>query len=111
MPPWIQIAPLALTALTASCASSPRISLVAPQIEMPAEARKPCGLHILPDAPRVVDLELGYAQRGAQILACDAARRLAVEIHDSEHLLETSARPAGVKRLRPPAFQVRRTGR
>ena len=93
MRPWSQIAPLALAALTASCAGSPRILSVAPQIAMPAEARRPCGLYVLPTTPTVADLELGYAQRGAQILACDAARRLAVETHDAEHALETK-RPA-----------------
>jgi hypothetical protein len=33
-------------------------------------------------------------QRGAQIVACDAARRLAVETHDAEHALEDEAMKA-----------------
>ena len=59
---------------------------------MPPEARRPCELHRLPDAPTTADLEVGYAQRGAQIVACDAARRLAVETLDAEHGLEGEAR-------------------
>jgi len=49
-------------------------------------------LHQLPDAPTQADLEVGYAQRGAAIVACDAARRLAVETHEAEHELEDEAR-------------------
>ncbi|WP_374473127.1 hypothetical protein [Phenylobacterium sp.] len=59
---------------------------------MPAEAARPCSLYVLPDRPTQADLEAGYATRGAQILACDAARRLAVETHASEHALEEAAR-------------------
>ncbi|WP_334164761.1 hypothetical protein [Phenylobacterium sp.] len=57
---------------------------------MPAEAARPCGLHILPANPTQADLEIGYATRGAQIVACDAARRLAVQTHVAEHALEAS---------------------
>jgi hypothetical protein len=60
---------------------------------MPVEARRPCELHRLPDAATQADLEIGYATRGAQIVACDAARRLAVETLDAEHALEAKARP------------------
>jgi hypothetical protein len=58
---------------------------------MPAEASNPCGLYLLPPTPTQADLEIGYATRGAQILACDAARRLAVETHAAEHALESRA--------------------
>ncbi len=33
-----------------------------------------------------------FIRRGSQIVACDAARRLAVETHDAEHALEEQAR-------------------
>jgi hypothetical protein len=33
-------------------------------------------------------LEIGYATRGADIVACDAARALAVQTHEAEHELE-----------------------
>lgn len=36
-----------------------------------------------------------FIRRGAQIVACDAARRLAVETLDAEHALEDEARKAG----------------
>lgn len=54
-------------------------------------------MHRLPERPTQADLEVGYATRGAQIVACDAARRLAVETHEAEHALEVQAR-SGHKR-------------
>lgn len=60
---------------------------------MPAEAARPCGLHVLPTNPTQADLEIGYATRGAQLIACDAARRLAVQTHAAEHALEGADRP------------------
>lgn len=63
----------------------------APRVEIPAEAVRPCALHVLPERPTQADLEIGYATRGAQIVACDAARRLAVETHAAEHDLEDQA--------------------
>ncbi|MBX9709225.1 MAG: hypothetical protein K2X61_14980 [Caulobacteraceae bacterium] len=38
----------------------------------------------MPEAPTLGDLEIGYMTRGAQIAACDAARRLAVETLQAE---------------------------
>jgi len=55
---------------------------------MPAEAAKACSLYLLPQAATQADLEIGYATRGAQIVACDAARALAVQTHAAEHQLE-----------------------
>ena len=55
---------------------------------MPAEAAKACNLYLLPQAPTQADLEIGYATRGAQVVACDAARALAVQTHAAEHTLE-----------------------
>jgi len=49
-------------------------------------------MHRLPARPTEADLEIGYATRGAQIVACDAARRLAVETHEAEHALEAEGR-------------------
>lgn len=78
---------------TSACASRPSLP-AAPRLEMPPQARRPCELHRLPAAPTISDLEVGYAQRGAQIVACDAARRLAVETHDAEHRTEDEAQRA-----------------
>jgi hypothetical protein len=66
---------------------------------MPAEAAKACGLYLLPSAPSQADLEIGYATRGAEVVACNAARALAVQTHESEHALEdqitaTARRPS-----------------
>jgi hypothetical protein len=55
---------------------------------MPAEAAQACSLYLLPASPTMADLEVGYLTRGAQIVACDAARDLAVQTHSAEHALE-----------------------
>jgi uncharacterized lipoprotein YajG len=86
------IAPLACALLIASCASRPPSSPAAPRIQMPAEAARPCSLFVLPQAPTQADLEIGYATRGAQLMACDAARRLAVQTLEAEHVLEDQLR-------------------
>ena len=53
---------------------------------MPATAIEPCILvGRLPAEPTQADLEIGFAVRGAEILACDAKRGLAVDVHQSEH--------------------------
>lgn len=88
---WILCAPIACALMTSSCAKPRPVLPAAPQLGMPSEARRPCELHRLPAIPTQADLEIGYATRGAQIVACDAARRLAVETHDAEHGLEAEA--------------------
>lgn len=55
---------------------------------MPSAAEKPCPIYLLPEAPIQADLEIGYATRGAQLVACDAMRALAVDTHRAEHDLE-----------------------
>lgn len=91
MRPLTLSAPLACALLTASCAARPPSLPAAPRIEIPAEAARPCGLFVLPDAATQSDLEVGYATRGAQLVACDAARRLAVQTLEAEHALEDRA--------------------
>jgi uncharacterized lipoprotein YajG len=81
-------APLVCGMLISSCASRLPISPVAPRIAMPPEAARSCSLYLLPQAPTRADLEIGYATRGAQLVACNAARALAVQTHDAEHALE-----------------------
>ncbi|MDO8408877.1 MAG: hypothetical protein Q7S93_02280 [Phenylobacterium sp.] len=51
------------------------------------EALRPCKLHVLPPAPTLADLEIGYVMRGADLVACDAARRLAVGTHQAQQAL------------------------
>ena len=81
--------------LTASCASRLPALPAAPRVEMPAEAARGCSLYLLPQSPTQADLEIGYATRGAQVVACDAARALAVQTHAAEHLLEDQITPKG----------------
>ena len=58
---------------------------------MPAAAETACVLYRMPDMPTQADLEIGYATRGAQLVACDALRALAVDTHRAEHKLEADA--------------------
>lgn len=74
------IALIVCTALTGACAASPPISRAAPpRLALPAEAVRPCVLAALPAQPTLADLEVAYASRGSALVACDAARRLAVD--------------------------------
>ena len=93
--------PLVCGLVTASCAPLRPGWPPAPRIATPAEALRPCELYRLPEAPTQADLEIGYATRGAQVVACDAARRLAVATHEAEHALEDQALPKGRRATRP----------
>ncbi|RAK60891.1 hypothetical protein DJ021_14255 [Phenylobacterium hankyongense] len=110
MRPWTLIAPLACATLTASCASPAPSSSAAPRIELPTEAARPCSLYVLPETPTRSALEIGYATRGAQLVACDAARNLAVQTHEAEHALEDRLASPARRRffgLLPPANGAR----
>jgi len=86
---------VACSSMIANCVGSRRPSLAAaPQIEMPAEAARPCSIYRLPVYPRVADLEVGFAVRGAELVACDGARSLAVDTHAAEHQLEAAQQKA-----------------
>ena len=88
---------IACAAMTASCAGSPPISTVAPvRLTLPEAARRPCALATLPAEPTAGDLDAAYVQRGAQIVACDGARRLAVETLLAERAMQDAQ--AGTKR-------------
>lgn len=87
--PWYAAALIACAAMTASCAGSPPISTVAPaRLTLPEAATRPCALATLPADPSAGDLDAAYAQRGAQIIACDGARRLAVETLLAERAMQ-----------------------
>ena len=78
-PLWTPAALSVCAAMTASCAALPPISTVAPvRLVLPEAAMRPCALAVLGD------LEAVYVERGAQIVACDGARRLAVETLEAE---------------------------
>ncbi|SFS75856.1 hypothetical protein SAMN05192570_2370 [Brevundimonas viscosa] len=86
--PWIPTGSVALLIMIASCAASPPTSATPPRIALPTEATTPCRLDRLPDQPTLADLEAGYVARGAGIVACDAARRMAVETLEAERALQ-----------------------
>lgn len=82
--------------MTANCAGSPPISTVAPpRLVLPEAATRPCALATVPEAPSLADLEAAYLARGAQIVACDGARQLAVEILTAERAMQDRWAGAG----------------
>lgn len=85
---WTRSAPLGLLLMIASCAASPPLSAAPPRLALPVEATTPCRLERLPDRPTQADLEAAYVARGAGLVACDAARRLAVETLEAERALQ-----------------------
>ncbi len=86
--PWTLIALGACAIMTANCAASRPPSPVAPPRLILAEAAtQSCELAMLPERPTAADLEAVYVRRGAQVAACDAARRLAVETLQAERSL------------------------
>lgn len=103
----MRLRPLILLALTAcslpiaSCASSgPPSALTAPpQRDLPDLARRPCELPRLPDHATQADLETLVVSRGVAILSCDAARQLAVDVHDGQTADQTTwLRESAVRR-------------
>ena len=85
--PWTRIGSAVSLTMIASCAASPPPSAPPPRLALPAEATTACRLDRLPERPTLADLEAAYMARGAGLLACDAARRLAVETLEAERLL------------------------
>lgn len=87
--PWRTAALIACAVMTANCAASPPISPVAPtRLVLPEAATRPCALATLPAEPTAGDLDEAYVLRGAQIVACDGARRLAVETLLAERAMQ-----------------------
>jgi hypothetical protein len=54
---------------------------------MPQEAMRPCTLQRLPEHPTVGDLESAFEARGGALIACNAARRLAVDTYFAQQKL------------------------
>lgn len=95
---WIRLAPIASTAMIASCAVSSPPSAGPPRLTLPPAAIRPCVLDRLPDAPTESDLETAYVARGAALAACEAARQLAVETLRAERALQDRWRKADASR-------------
>ncbi|QSF55967.1 hypothetical protein [Brevundimonas fontaquae] len=55
---------------------------------MPEAATRPCTLATLPAEATAGDLDAAYLLRGAQIVACDGARRLAVDTLLAERAMQ-----------------------
>ena len=86
---WRPAVLIACATMTASCAASPPISPVAPaRLVLPEATTRPCALGTLPAEPTVGDLDAANLLRGAQIVACDGARRLAVETLLAERAMQ-----------------------
>ena len=90
---WTLCGLSACTLMIASCAAAPPISMAAPpRLILPEAAVAPCALAILPQDPSWSDLEAAYLRRGAQIAACDAARRMAVDTLTAERAMQDRLR-------------------
>lgn len=85
---WIRIVPLASLAMIASCAASLPPSASPPRLNLPTAATTPCVLPVLPEAPSRADLDVAYAERGGRLVACESARRLAVETLLAERAIQ-----------------------
>lgn len=94
---WTRIAPLALSGMIASCAASHPPSAIPPRLTLPAAATTPCRLDRLPEGPTRADLEAAYFARGAALVACDAARGLAVDTLLAERTLQDRWRTQAAK--------------
>lgn len=87
--PWRRTVPPACALMIASCAGYPPPSVpVPPRLTLPAAATTPCALDRLPEYPTQADLEAAYMARGGHLLACDAARQLAVDTLRAERALQ-----------------------
>lgn len=85
---WKTIAVLGCATMTTNCAASPRPSVPPPRLNLLHDAMHPCRLAVLPEQPTRADLDAAYAMRGAQLVACDAARQLAVDTLMAERAMQ-----------------------
>lgn len=97
---WIRLAPIVFSATIASCAASPPPSAAPPRLILPQAATTPCMLERLPDSPTRGDLEAAYLSRGAALVACEAARELAVATWLAEREMQDRWREATPHRRR-----------
>lgn len=59
-----------------------------PRLILPDEVTRPCPVARIGPRATLADLERAYMQRGAQLVACDAARALAVQALTAERALK-----------------------
>jgi hypothetical protein len=97
---WRPIGCAALMIMTASCAGTRPPSAPEPvRLTLPVEATRPCRLATLGPSPTIVDLETAYMARGEALVACDAARRLAVATLMAERAAQAMAARANRQNL------------
>lgn len=78
--------------MIAGCASSPPpLRAAPPRLSLPETVLRPCRLATLPPEATLADLEAAYVRRGADLVACDAARALAVQLIAAERALAGDA--------------------
>lgn len=99
----IRLALLASLSMIASCAVSRPMSAAPPRLNLPTAAATPCVLPVLPEAPSRADLDVAYADRGGRLLACESARRLAVETLLEERAIQDQWR---AEIDRPPRWRL-----
>lgn len=66
--------------MIASCAVRPLPQPAPARLTIPAEVLEPCRIARLPVDATLADLEAAYMERGVQLVACDGARALALEL-------------------------------
>lgn len=84
----IRLALIAFASMTAACATPPRTSAGPPRLVLPQAASTPCRLDRMGESPTLSDLEASYVARGAALVLCDAARRLAIDTLLAERALQ-----------------------
>lgn len=100
--PFRLLAPIVCSLMIASCAGSLPTSTVAPpRLQLPSMAGAPCSLPSLPSDPTQADLEIAYGARGSALVACDAARGLAVATLEAERTLQDRWREEMATQDRP----------
>lgn len=88
---WGPSVVVALASMTTACASVPPNWAVAEvELALPPEVERPCSLATLDGEGTLADLEVAYMKRGENLLACDAARQMAVQALKAERALRRS---------------------
>lgn len=101
----IRLVSIAFASMTAACATPPQTSAAPPRLLLPQTATTPCRLDRLGEHATLADLETSYAARGAALVLCDAARRLAVDTLIAERALQDrQTRPVTPGRRRIPGL-------
>ncbi len=90
---WAMLVISVLMSMTGGCVSRPAsLGVVMPVLALPPEVERPCDLARLEGEANLAALEVAYMRRGQQLMACDAARALAVETLKRERGLRENTR-------------------